>query len=242
MQPRIQTRSPGTETFLALERAERLLASFQQVLGHDLPNHLIAVQGLARVLELEEGERLSPAGRELLARLSAAAQRAHGLVSTLAEIGSVGREIHPPERIPLAELGQEVAAEINQLFPGRRMEYDFSRAAVPVFAPRAAVRRLLVQLVRNAVQASPDDSPVYVELGARETSTGQEFWVADRRPGLASEQLRQLRDFLEGRSANPPGGNLGLMLVRRLVEHVGGKLRVESAPITGTVLTVALEH
>ncbi len=33
--------------------AEQLLAVFQQVVGHELPNHLIAIQGLVRVLEME---------------------------------------------------------------------------------------------------------------------------------------------------------------------------------------------
>src|SRR5947209_6737970 len=117
MEQCLPTPCPETETAVAPERAAALLAVFQQTVGHDLPNHLIAIQGLARVLELEEGERLSPAGRDLLARLAAAAQRAHEIVGTLAEIGRVGREVHATEFVALAELGREVAAELNQLFP-----------------------------------------------------------------------------------------------------------------------------
>src|SRR5437899_1008822 len=41
-----------------LERLERLLACFQKALGHEMPNQLVAIGGLLRLLELEEGERL----------------------------------------------------------------------------------------------------------------------------------------------------------------------------------------
>jgi hypothetical protein len=68
----------------AADRCERLLAVLRQGLAHDLPNHLIALEGLARLLEAEEGERLSAEGRDYVGRLAAAAARAHAVVASLA--------------------------------------------------------------------------------------------------------------------------------------------------------------
>ena len=56
----------------------------QKALGHELPNQLIAVQGLARLLDTET-ERLSDDGKEYLQRLGAAAQRSHEMVRALAD-------------------------------------------------------------------------------------------------------------------------------------------------------------
>ncbi len=78
------------------DRLAPLLAALQQALGHDLPNQLIAVQGLARLLELEQGERLSAEGRDYLARLAAAAARAHALVAELAGLVRQARQAPPP--------------------------------------------------------------------------------------------------------------------------------------------------
>src|SRR6266568_1263535 len=58
-----------------LQLGEQLLASFRQAMGHDMPNHLVAAQGLVRLLEMDEKERLSPAGREYLGRLTIVLQR-----------------------------------------------------------------------------------------------------------------------------------------------------------------------
>ncbi len=62
-----------------------LLALLQKALGHELPNHLVAVQGLARMLEMEQAERLDDEGKDYLRRLAAAAQRAHELARSLAD-------------------------------------------------------------------------------------------------------------------------------------------------------------
>src|SRR5262245_65240084 len=73
---------------------ESLRACLRQALGHELPNQILAVQGLARVLEWEDGGRLSDAGKDYLRRLAAAAERVHGLVRTLAAVvrpGTGGR-------------------------------------------------------------------------------------------------------------------------------------------------------
>src|SRR5437870_1875703 len=87
-----------------LARAERLLACYRQAVGHELPNQLVAIQGLVRVLEFEEGARLSAEGRDYLQRLAAAAQRTHALLRTLAAIGRVGREPVGPEPLALADV------------------------------------------------------------------------------------------------------------------------------------------
>src|SRR5205085_1375403 len=78
-------------------RQERLLAMLQKALGHELPNRLIAVRGLAALLELEDGARLGAEGREYLARLAAEADRAHALVFALAEAVRWQRPAAPPQ-------------------------------------------------------------------------------------------------------------------------------------------------
>jgi hypothetical protein len=78
-----------------LERLERLLACFQKALGHEMPNQLVAVGGLLRLLELEEGDRLGPDGRDYLGRLHAAVQKLDLLAAGLADLARTAR---PQER------------------------------------------------------------------------------------------------------------------------------------------------
>src|SRR5947207_648703 len=71
---------------------ERLIAAYQQALGHDLPNLLVAIQGMVRLLQTEEAERLSPEGREFLDQLAQASRRAHEWSRALSDVGRVVRD------------------------------------------------------------------------------------------------------------------------------------------------------
>src|SRR6516225_257473 len=102
-----------------------LLGCFQKVLGHELPNHLVATQGLLRLLEFEEGQHLSTEGRDYLRRLSAGAERSHSLISALAEIVRALRRVEPCQPVQLAEALNEVAAEMKQRFAGRTIAFQF---------------------------------------------------------------------------------------------------------------------
>jgi hypothetical protein len=75
-----------TDATPTADRLARLLAVLEKALGHDLPNQLIAVQGLARLLEQDHGERLGAEGRDYLGRLAAGAAKAHALAADLATL------------------------------------------------------------------------------------------------------------------------------------------------------------
>ncbi len=223
-----------------LEFAEQLLACFQQVVGHELPNHMIAIQGLLRVLEFEEGEHLSLESLDYLHRLAASAGRVQGLTTALAEIGRARRDSQKSEILAPLDVAREAAAEVNQLFPDRSMEYHFSEPTFTVLASRPALHRVFVQLLRNAVQASPAGQPVHVDIGARATNAGAELWVADRGHGLSAERRQQIEDFLSGKILLFPGPGLGLVLVRHVLSRWDGSLKVDSEQGCGAVFTIRL--
>ncbi|HXG10237.1 MAG TPA: HAMP domain-containing sensor histidine kinase [Gemmataceae bacterium] len=223
-----------------LEQAERLLNCFQQALGHELPNQLVAIQGLLRVLALEERDRLGPESREYLERVTAAARRVHELVRALAELGRTARDDQPAETISLAEAISEAAAEVKLLYPDYRIEYDFSHPAPALTVPRPALHRVLVQLLGHASRAGTPDRPIRVRVGARSTDAGVEFWVADDGVGLSPAQQRQLFEPFAGPDRPEGAGELGLFLVRHIIEGWGGTINVRSEPGQGTTFTITV--
>jgi signal transduction histidine kinase len=235
-----ETLADPAELCRRLVGAEQLLDCLQQALGHELPNHLVAFQGLVHILELDEGMHLGAAGRDYLRRLSGITQRVHAQVSMLAEICRARRDTHPAESLVVQEVAREAAAEVKQLFSGRPMEYHFTEPALHVHVPRPALRRVLFQLIRNAVQAAPEHRPAWVEVGARVLTGCREFWVADHGRGLSPDLQRQLHQFFTGQTGPMPGAGLGLVLVRAFVSRWGGSLHVESGQGRGSTFTVSL--
>ena len=236
----LETGAVGGELPRQLELAEQLLACFQQVVGHELPNHLIAIQGLARVLELEEGAHLNPTSREYLHRLAANAGRVQTLTSALAEIGRARRDSQKSEILPPLEVAREAAAEVNQLFPEQTIEYHFLESTLLMVASRTSLHRVFVQLIRNAVQAGIAGQPVRVEFGTRLISDGAEIWVADHGRGLTPQRQQQLREFLTGAIPMFPGPGLGLVLVRQVLSRWDASLIVDSQEGCGSTFTIRL--
>jgi len=216
--------------------AERLLACFQKALGHELPNQLVAVQGLLYLLGEEEGQRLGPEGRDCLERLGAVVRRMHGLVKELAEVGRAVRQ--PPGRgqALLRDAAEEVLAETRVLSPGAAIEYHLVDPGLPLPLPEAALRQLLAVLLRHAVRRVAG-RPLRVEVGGRAAGPAAELWVTDDGPPLSPAERQQLADPFAGDDA---GAGLRLFLCSLLVDAAGGRLDVESSPDAGNRFTITL--
>ncbi len=225
---------PGNPLQRPLEQAERLLACFQKALGHELSNQLAAILGLARLVEQAEG--LDAENRALLARLAAQAQRTGELVQSLARIGKLSRAEPAGATAALGEVAREAAAEVNLMFKGRAIQYDFQEALPPVPVSAVALREVLVQLFRNAVEAALPERPSVIRVGACARADGVEFWVADNGHGLSDGPPALCEPFSPGPGSRGPG--LGLFLVRQVVAGWGGTLRVSSEAGRGTTWAV----
>ena len=215
------------------DRLARLLAVLQKGLGHELPNQLIAVQGLARLLEMEGGERLTAEGRDYLARLAAGAAKAHALVAALAEVAGLGKPA-PAEPVDFAGVTAEAIAEAKQLADGRTAEYHGPKQTLVLTAQRAALRKLLVLLLRRAPMAGTANCPARIEVSIRPRGSRAEIRVMDDGATLPDEGADRLFDPFGGES----GVGLDLFLVQQLAEGWGGSVRVEPRTRRGTTFVV----
>jgi two-component system sensor histidine kinase TtrS len=130
---------------------------------------------------------------------------------------------------------------------GARVDTDLTPGLPPVLADPVALRRVLDNLVVNAIESlaerrrdgpgrvlvwtrlvpQPPGSPSLVQLGVSDTGRGMSV----------DERARMFDDFY---STKARGTGLGLSIVRRLVNDMGGRLDVESEPEKGTRFTVEL--
>ena len=226
---------PANHSRRGIEQLERLLGCFQKALGHELPNQLVALQGLARLIEMEQADRLNDEGRAHLLRLADLARRADGLVRTLAEVGRLTCDRGPVEEASLLEAAHEAAAEVNLTASGWSVRYAIDPQATVVPVSRRSLRLVLVHLLRNAVQADGGCASC-VEVGSRRARDGVEWWVKDDGRGLPETQAPRLFECFAG------GGTagLGLFLVRQIVAGWGGAMRVHSEPGAGATFAVLI--
>jgi hypothetical protein len=96
-----------------------------QVCSHDLPNQLVVLQSLLKLLSLEEAEGLSGEGREFVRRLQNATRHASGMVRFLKEMGSLKTRAARLEPIALAQLARELQGGLQHLYPGRQFAFEW---------------------------------------------------------------------------------------------------------------------
>ncbi|HEX4123443.1 MAG TPA: ATP-binding protein [Tepidisphaeraceae bacterium] len=141
---------------------------------------------------------------------------------------------------PLADLCQHLREQIDAPSRDRLvLDYPQELSAAPVPAP--ALEQALLVLLRNAFDASAPDQPV--RLAVSRNNGHVRFEVQDRGCGMSPDLLRRAGEPFFTTKEPGKGMGLGLFLVRRVAEQVGGTFSLDSQEGAGTrcVLEVATE-
>jgi len=220
------------------ERLGCLLACFQAFVGHELPNALVGIQGLARLLAADD---LPQEARALLERLAALAQKAHLCSRRLAEIGRLLREPSFGPPVELAEALREAVAEVNARRPAAPLELAMPASLPSLPLSRDLLHAVLVQLLANAAQAGEPGRTCPLHVAVSPEGGGVWLELSDQGRGMAEAQLAQLIEpFAAARQPGATGFGLGFFLVRCAAARWGGAVRVDSIPGSGTTVSLFL--
>uniref|UniRef100_UPI001F5881E6 HAMP domain-containing sensor histidine kinase n=1 Tax=Anaeromyxobacter oryzisoli TaxID=2925408 RepID=UPI001F5881E6 len=144
----------------------------------------------------------------------------------------------PPERAPVAP--DELVAAVLALFPapppGVELRREVAGGLPPVLADRDQVLQVLLNLVRNALDAMRAGGTL--RLAARRAGNVVAFEVTDTGAGIAAEDLPRV--FEPYFTTKEGGTGLGLAIARRIAEEHGGTLEVTSRLGEGATFTLGL--
>jgi signal transduction histidine kinase/PAS domain-containing protein len=228
------------------QEATRAKTDLMAVISHDLRTPLNSIIGYAELLIMGVPEPLSPGTRERVERMRSGAQHLLHLINQLLTLSRLdaGREELRPEDVDVAELVRDVAMLVEPLAQERKLRFqlDLPEAPVAVRTDPGKLRQVLMNLAANAIKFT-DEGEVRVSVHQGDAA-GTMIQVADTGPGIAPEhQERIFEPFWQVRSSErsrTDGTGLGLSVVRKLVELLGGEITVESQVGRGTTFSVQL--
>jgi signal transduction histidine kinase len=144
-------------------------------------------------------------------------------------------EVRPADLVPLV---RRAVAELAAVHPAREIRLA-APDAVPVAADPDRLGQVLSNLVGNALQHSPPDARVSVEVD--EIAGAVEIDVHNEGPPIRAELLGEIFEpFRRGGAGEGGSLGLGLFIVREVVRAHGGEVTVRSTAGSGTTFTVRL--
>lgn len=212
----------------ALERLSRVAGG----LAHEIKNPVGSLRGFAQLL----AERAAPGSKEA-EYAGLMVQELDGITRRIDRLRDYARPAPPELKVARPnEVIRRVAALLEPDLAARSLRLALELPPDP--GPDARLdeerfRDLVVNLVMNAIEASPGGSTITVRLARRERDDRLVLEVLDRGPGIpAAERERALRPF---HSTKPGGLGLGLAVAQQAVEDHGGRLELCDAPEGGTL-------
>lgn len=217
-------------------RQERLavLGRLSAGLAHEIRNPLGSISGSVELVR--ESPRLDAEERRLLGIILDEVDRLDDLVSTMLQVGRP----RPPARrgVDLRELLKAVA-EMSQrgLAAAKRVSIECSVPDEPVNAwiDGDQVRQVMWNLIKNALQASPDGSIVRIRTAAT-ADGGAILEVSDEGQGIDRNQMDKVYNMFY--SERTHGAGIGLALVRQIVDAHGGVIEIQSEQNRGAKFIV----
>ena len=140
----------------------------------------------------------------------------------------MGRVAGPSEEIDVAALLREIRGELAVSLEEARAEFVAQEPLPTLRADRGRIHQVFVNLIDNAVKFRSAERALRIEVGCRQESGFWCFHVADNGIGIAPQYHEQI--FTPFRKLHPEieGVGIGLAIVKKILEHHGGPVWVES--------------
>ncbi|HMD78139.1 MAG TPA: ATP-binding protein [Terracidiphilus sp.] len=234
----------GTVTTLedvtSLQDTDRFKTQFITVASRKLRDPLLQLRRGLYALSQGFGGELQPLQTELVAQASQESEKLDDIMGDLIEVAELdtGKREFKLERLRPLQFLSEARDRYCDEAARKRIRVDVKAYAdlSVVQADRRALRSILDNLLSNALRYTQAEGEIL--LAAEEVKNFVQFTVRDTGRGIETERLSTIFDRFNTFSES--GSGLGLALVRRLVESLGGQIAVESRLGLGTTFRFTL--
>jgi two-component system OmpR family sensor kinase len=229
--------SQVASAFAERQQAETQMRQFVADAGHELRTPLTIVLGYIDLLrrKADAGDERS---RRIFSAIGIEGARMRTLIDNLVLLARMeGDDVRTPEPFELCPLLEELVDARRLINPGLQIELDCAVDAT-VIGDRTEIHEAIANVVDNAIKYA--GSPVLI--AAKAADGGVEVTIADRGPGIHSEDRSAIFDrFYRGAiRGEVEGSGLGLAIAKRAVERAGGTLVLASTSPSGTTFALRL--
>jgi signal transduction histidine kinase len=212
----------------------RLLGELASEVAHDFNNALTSVLGNSQLLLLDETD---PLRVETLRAIEAAARDSAAMIKRLQEFGRTQQEPYT-EVVDVNGIVRDAVTMTQTLWREPMRANIRLEATLPVRGSVTELRRVLMNLIVNALDAMPDGG--VLAIITEDVDDAVRISVSDTGVGMTPEITARVFDPFFTTKAAGMGTGLGLAICHQIVVRHGGTISVESQPGIGTTFTIYL--
>ncbi|HEX2222964.1 MAG TPA: ATP-binding protein [Thermoanaerobaculia bacterium] len=227
-----------------LEEANRALQAFGYSVSHDLRAPLRAVQGFAEALLEDHGADLDETGRDYATRIVAAGNRMERLIQDLLAYSRMNQGQIALRVVDLEGVVDEAVSSLLDALRERGGQIAVERPLPAVLAHRPTLTQAVINLLANAVTFVEPGKPPRTRVWAETVDGWLRLWVEDNGIGIAPEHQERIFGVFERLHGEEEysGTGVGLAIVRKGVERMGGQVGVMSRPNEGSRFWIELRR
>lgn len=227
-----------------LTRTNVDLDNFIYTASHDLKAPISNIEGLLHALR----EQLPPTAQQtepvgpILHMMQSAVDRFKQTINHLTDISKLQQEhTQPTEQVNLAAIVENVRLDLLPFMEETGAHLEVALAGCPAIAFSAKnLRSVVYNLLSNALKYRHPDRVPRIRVTCQQVDGALRLRVADNGLGLDEVQQAKLFGMFRRLHTHVEGSGIGLYMVKKMVENVGGKIEVESEVGAGSTFTVYL--
>ena len=232
------------EAMSVAEKANLAKSDFLSSMSHELRTPLSAILGFAQLMESGTPQP-TPTQKRSIDQILQAGWYLLDLINEILDLALIesGKLSLSLEPVGLTEVMLECQTMIESQAQKRGITVTFEQLAFPYFvkADRRRVKQVLINLLSNAIKYNSVGGTVRVRCA--EITAGRIcISVEDTGAGLTAEKITQLFQPFNrlGQETSEQGTGIGLVMTKRLVELMGGVIRVESVVDKGSIFSIEM--
>jgi len=225
-----------------LEEANSDLEAFAYSISHDLQEPLRAIRGFATILLEDYDTVLNSGGQDLLHRIASNVERMDNLLIDLLEYSRLSRIDLPLQPINLNSLIKQVLTQLEVSLQQKQAQVTIAEPLLEFVGNYRTVEQIVTNLVTNAIKFVPSGVQPQVRIWTERRERCVRLWVEDNGIGISPQHWERIFGVFERLHSIEayPGTGIGLAIVRKGIERMGGQVGMESEVSQGSRFWIEL--